>query len=80
MSGCEINWQRVKKGEAQMILGGARPILSLTFEDVREASGDQALSDEFCAEVLNHYAEKNEIPWAADLADLVKLEKEERAR
>lgn len=80
MSGEPINWKRVKQGEAQMILGGARPILILTFDDVRAASGDQSLSDEFCAEVLNLYKDKNELPWADDLASLVKIEKEERSR
>ena len=80
MSGEPINWKRVKQGEAQMILGGARPILILTFDDVRAASGDQSLSDEFCAEVLNHYKDKHELPWADDLAGLVKIEKEERSR
>ncbi len=80
MSGQGLNWKRVQQGEAQMILGGCRPILSLTFDDVRDASGDQSLSDEFCADVLNRYAKKHELDWQEGVAAFVQNEKEERNR
>ncbi len=75
-----VNWPRVKRGEAQMILGGQRPILLLTLSNVRDAAGDDSLSDEFCAEVLNRYKDEHDLPWIADVAALVKDEQKERAR
>ncbi len=80
MSGREVDWRRVRQGEAQMILGGQRPILSLTISNVRDAAGDDSLSDEFCAEVLNRYKDEQDLPWTADVARIVEQEKEERAR
>lgn len=76
----DVNWQRVRQGEAQMIMGGQRPILALTFSNVRDAAGDDSLSDEFCAEVLNRYKDEQDLPWIADVAALVKNEQEERGR
>jgi hypothetical protein len=76
----DVNWARVRQGEAQMILGGQRPILSLTIGNVRDAAGDDSLSDEFCAEVLNRYKDEQDLPWVADVAALVEKEKKERAR
>ena len=80
MSGQGVNLVRVRQGEAQMILGGQRPILSLSFDDVRGAAGDQSLSDEFCAEVLNRFTIEHNLQWREDLAGLVQDEKGERAR
>lgn len=76
----DVNWARVRQGEAQMILGGQRPILALTISNVRDAAGDDSLSDEFCAEVLNRYKDEQDLPWIADVAALVKDEQKERSR
>ncbi len=75
-----VNWARVRQGEAQMILGGQRPILSLTLSNVRDAAEDDSLSDEFCAEVLNRYKDEQGLPWVADVKAIVESEKKERAR
>lgn len=72
MSGRSVDWPRVQRGITLMILGGVRPILSLTFDDVRRAASDQTLSDEFCAEVLNVYTDNHRLSWREGIAALVK--------